>query len=110
MTTETEGYGPGGPSVSRSSARTGTRPVPRNQPSAAVHHAAEKRTEKASPRRPGRRRGALRAGTLPDYRSGVLQPARLLQGLATLAQDGAGDDEALDLARALVDLRDPGVP
>src|SRR5215207_1442599 len=60
---------------------------------------------------PKPQRARPQAARSPTHRADAQQPSRVLQlALACgVAEQRAGDDEALDLARALVDLGDLGV-
>src|SRR5215210_6577715 len=83
----------------------GTCRAPRNHPATAASHAKEPRTASAV-QRP---RTIFPGTVLTDDGPGVLDAARSFEGLGVFLYDGAGDDEALDLAGSLVDLRDPRV-
>src|SRR5919112_3308792 len=92
--------------ASAASRSMGTLRAPRNHPATAAIHASEPSTASRVPRK----RMVLPGMGLADHGLRAFDAARGLEGLGVFSHDGAGDDEALDLARSLVDLRDPGVP
>src|ERR687889_755351 len=92
--------------ASAASRSMGTLRAPRNHPATAAIHASEPSTASRVPRK----RMVLPGMGLADHGLRAFDAARGLEGLGMFSHDGAGYDEALDLARSLVDLRDPGVP
>src|SRR4051795_4155633 len=93
-------------STSAASRSTGTRRAPRIHPATAASHATELSTTSRVPRN----RMVFPGTGLADDGLRVFHAARCFQGRGVGLHDGAGDDEALDLARSLVDLRDPRIP